>query len=160
MRLKKKLAQRAFVHDVKKHIDDIARKYILPEEGTMDFALMYLPSEPVYYEVVSDTELTDYARRRRVYPVSPTTLYAHLQMILLTFEGKKIESTSREILNLMRGVRKDYEKVEVHLTTLGSHIGNAYNKFSEVDRSFTLMGQKLSSSTQLEAKEKQLKLEE
>lgn len=156
---KKKLAQRAFVHDVKKHIDDIARKYILPEEGTMDFALMYLSSEPVYYEVVSDTELTDYARRRRVYPVSPTTLYAHLQMILLTFEGKKIESRSHEILKLMRGLHKDYEKVEINLSTLGSHLTNAYNKFSDVNHSFTLMGQKLSSSNQLETKAEQLKIE-
>lgn len=157
----KSRAKKAFARDVKKHVDDIARKYILPEENTMDFALMYLPSEPVYYEVASEPALTDYARRKRVYPVSPTTLYAHLQMILLTFEGKKIESRSREIFALMRAIQKDYEKVETHLGTLGSHIGNAFNKFSEVDRSFTLLGQKLSSSDSLEAseKQKQLKLE-
>ena len=125
----------------------------------MDFALMYMPSESVYYEVVNDTVLSDYARRKRVYPVSPTTLYAHLQMILLTFEGKKIESRSREIFALMRAIQKDYEKVETHLSTLGSHVSNAYNKFSEVDRSFTLMGQKISSSSQLGNQSDQPKLE-
>jgi len=142
-------SRRAFIRDVKKHINDISKKYILPEEGTMDFALMYLPSEPVYYEVVSDPTLSDYARRRRVYPVSPTTLYAHLQMILLSFEGKKIESRSREIFAIMRAIQKDYQKVDTNISTLGSHISNAFNKFSEVSRSFTLMGQKISSSTQI-----------
>lgn len=147
-----------FVKDVKKHIDDIAKKYILPEEGTLDFALMYLPSEPVYYEVVNDPSLTDYARRKRVYPVSPTTLYAHLQMILLSYEGKKIEASTREIFALMRAVQKDYDKVDSHLSILGSHLTNAFNKFSEVTGSFTLMGQKLTSSTRLESSDESLKL--
>ena len=155
----KQRAQKSFLRDVKKHIDDISKKYILPEEKTLDFALMYLPSEPVYYEVVNHPTLTDYARRKRVYPVSPTTLYAHLQMILLTYEGKKIESRSREIFVLMRAIQKDYDKVDSHLATLGSHVSNAYNKFSEVDRSFTLMGQKVSSSAQLGNKGEQLELD-
>jgi len=87
----KEIARRDFVRDVKKHIKDISEKYILPEEGTMDFALMYIPSEPIYYEVVNDMELTEYARKNRVYPVSPNTLYANLQVILLSFQGKDIE---------------------------------------------------------------------
>lgn len=143
-------AKREFLKDVRRHINDIAKKYILPEEGTMDFALMYVPSEPVYYEIVNATELTDYARNKRVYPVSPTTLYAHLQMILLSFEGKKIETRAREIFILLRAIQKDYEKVENHLGTLGGHIANAYNKFSEVTGSFARMGQKLTSTHRLE----------
>lgn len=143
-------AKREFARDVRRHVDDISRKYILPEEGTMDFALMYVPSEPVYYEIVSANELIDYARKKRVYPVSPTTLYAHLQMILLSFEGKKIESQAREIVALLRAIQKDYEKVDSHLGTLGSHIANAYNKFSEVTTSFTRLGQKLTTTQRLE----------
>ena len=141
--------KKEFIKDVRRHIDDIAKKYILPEEGTMDFALMYLPSEPVYYEVVNVVELSDYTRQKRVYPVSPTTLYAHLQMILLSFEGKKIESRAREIFSLLRSIKKDYEKVDSHLSTLGGHIANAYNKFSEVTHSFTHMGQKFMSTREL-----------
>ena len=80
--------QKEFIKDVKKHIDAISKKYILPEEGTMDFALMYVPSESVYYEVVNQTELMEHARRSRVYVVSPSTLYAHLQTILLSFDQK------------------------------------------------------------------------
>ncbi|MBI3576481.1 DNA recombination protein RmuC [Candidatus Gottesmanbacteria bacterium] len=70
-------AKKAFIADVKKHVSDIAKKYILPEEGTMDFALMYIPSESVYYEIANMNELMDFARRARVYPVSPNTLYAY-----------------------------------------------------------------------------------
>ena len=85
-------AEKEFIKDVKKHIDAISRKYIIPAEGTMDFALMYLPSESVYYEVVNQLDVLEYARNLRVYMVSPSTLYAHLQTILLSFEGKRIES--------------------------------------------------------------------
>jgi len=146
--------KKEFIKDVRHHIDDIAKKYILPEEGTMDFALMYVPSEPVYYEIVNVVDLSDYARQKRVYPVSPTTLYAHLQMILLSFEGKKIESQAREIFSLLRSIKKDYEKVDSHLSTLGGHIANAYNKFSEVTHSFTRMGQKLTLEDKMEPMEK------
>src|SRR6185437_5346612 len=59
--------QKEFVRDVKQHIDAIAKKYIVPEEGTMDFALMYLPSESIYYEIVNLNELMNYAKRNRVY---------------------------------------------------------------------------------------------
>jgi DNA recombination protein RmuC len=150
--------QKLFISDVKKHIKAISQKYILPEEGTMDFALMYVPSESVYYEIVNLTDLTEFAQKARIYPVSPSTLYAHLQMILLSFEGKKIEKKSREIFSLFRAIQGDYEKVEEKLTTLGSHIGNAYNKFSEVSRSYTLIGQKLQSGRQLEPDEEKPQL--
>jgi len=150
--------KRAFTKDVKKHIKTISQKYILPEEGTMDFALMYIPSEAVYYEIVNLIELAEFARKSRVYPVSPSTLYAHLRVILLSFEGKKIEKKSREIFVLLRAIQGDYSKVEEKLSTLGSHIGNAYNKFSEVARAYTLIGQKLHSSQELAPEEKTKKL--
>jgi DNA recombination protein RmuC len=141
--------KRIFVSDVKKHIRDISKKYILPEEGTMDFALMYIPSEPVYYEIANIPDLTNYARQYRVYPVSPTTLYAHLQMILLSFEGKKIEARSRQVFRMLRAINKDYEKTEGVLQVLGKHINNAYNQFSNALQSFSLLGQKLSSTQTL-----------
>ncbi len=146
----KEAARRQFVQDVKKHISDISKKYILPEEGTMDFALMYVPSEPVYYEVVNDTDLTDFARRERVYPVSPNTLYANLQVILLSFQGKEIEKRSHQLFALLRGIQKDYSKIGEGLSTLNRHITNSYNQMSNVSSEFALMGQKLSSTQNLE----------
>ncbi len=138
-----------FIRDVKSHIDTIARKYILPEEGTMDFALMYVPSESVYYELCQISEIGSFARKCRVYPVSPTTLYAHLQMILLSFEGKKLETKSREVFRLLRAIQGDYEKIDGNLNILGNHIKNAYNQMSNVFSSFSLLGQKLTSTRSL-----------
>lgn len=143
--------KKEFSRDVKKHIDDIAKKYILPEEGTMDFCLMYIPSEPVYYEVAANPELLDYARRKRVYAVSPTTLYAHLQVILLSFEGKKIETRSREIFALLRALKVDYEKVSENLAVLGKHVGNASSQLNNVLVSFQKMGKKLDTTKELES---------
>ena len=142
--------RKEFVRDVRKHIDDIAKKYILPEEGTMDFALMYIPSEAVFYEVADTTELMDYARRQRVYTVSPTTLYAHLQMILLSFEGKKIETKSREVFTLLRALKVDYNKVNEGLGVLGRHITNASSQFTNVSTSFGRIGKKLDTTKSLE----------
>jgi len=141
--------RKQFISDVKKHIDDIGRKYILPEEGTMDFALMYIPSEAVYYEVVNIQELSNFARRSRVYPVSPNTLYAHLQVLLLSFEGKDLELKSKEVFRILRAIQKDYGKVEENLSTLQKHLNNAYNMMSNVFSSFTQLGQKISSTQTL-----------
>lgn len=142
-------AKKEFIGDVKKHIEDISKKYILPEEGTMDFALMYIPSESVYYEVVNVQELSNFARRLRVYPVSPNTLYAHLQVILLSFEGKDLGAKSREVFRILRAIHKDYSKVEENLSTLQKHLNNAFNMMSTVFSSFTQLGQKISSTQNL-----------
>ncbi|HUD19442.1 MAG TPA: DNA recombination protein RmuC [Patescibacteria group bacterium] len=136
-------AKRDFISDVKKHVSDISKKYILPEEGTMDFALMYIPSESVYYEIANINDLMEFARGQRVYPVSPNTLYAHLQVLLLSFQGKELELKSREIFRLLRAIQKDYEKVEDNLSVLGKHVGNAYNTMGNVTSAFNLLGQKL-----------------
>ncbi len=142
--------QKEFTRDVKKHIDAISKKYILPDEGTMDFALMYLPSESVYYEIVNISELMEYAKRSRIYPVSPSTLYAHLQTILLSFEGKRIESRSKEVFKLLRALQMDYEKVNENLGVLGKHLTNATAQFSNVSTGFVQLGTKLQTTKQLE----------
>ena len=143
------LYHRQFVRDIRKHILDISRKYILPEEGTMDFALMYIPSESVYYEMVNVEELMRIAQKERVYPVSPTTLYAHLQTILLSFEGQKIEAKAKEVFSLLRAIQKDYSKVEDNMSVLQKHLNNAYNMMTNVLTSFSLLGQKITSTKSL-----------
>ncbi|HUS52149.1 MAG TPA: DNA recombination protein RmuC [Candidatus Bathyarchaeia archaeon] len=160
----KKAYEKEFVRDVKKHIDNISSKYILTEEGTIDYALMYLPSEAIYYEVVNNNQLFDYSGKKRVLPVSPMTFYAYLRAILMSFEGQKIEAKARQILASIRAVQKDYNKVEDNLSVLGKHIQNAYNQMSNVLSGFTLLGQKLSSTQALgegaDEKTKQLETKE
>jgi DNA recombination protein RmuC len=143
--------QKEFIRDVKKHIDAIAKKYILPDEGTMDFALMYLPSEAIYYEMVNIPDLMEFAKRSRVYPVSPSTLYAHLQTILLSFEGKRIEAKSKEVFKLLRALQIDYEKVSESMGVLGKHLTNASSQFSNVSTGFLQLGNKLQTTKQLES---------
>jgi DNA recombination protein RmuC len=143
------IGKKQLIQDVKKHIEDISKKYILPEEGTMDFALMYIPSEAVYYEIVNIPELSTLARRMRVYPVSPNTLYAHLQVLLLSFEGKDLEQKSKEVFRILRAIQKDYEKTNDNLSVLQKHLNNAYNMMSSVFTSFATLGQKISSTQNL-----------
>jgi len=145
-------AKKEFISDLKKHISDISKKYILPEEGTMDFALMYIPSESVYYEIVNMNEVMEIARKSRVYPVSPNTLYAHLQVLLLSFQGKELEQKSQEVFRLLRAIQKDYGKIDENLGVLGKHVTNAYNSMNTVSSSFSLLGQKLSQTRQLSDK--------
>lgn len=147
-------ARRQFIGDVKKHIEDISKKYILPDEGTMDFALMYIPSETVYYEMVNISELSSFARNHRVYPVSPNTLYAHLQVLMLSFEGKDLETKSKEVFRILRAIQKDYGKVEENLGTLQKHLTNAFNMMGNVYSSFGALGQKISSTQRLGESEK------
>ena len=145
----KKQAQKDFERDVRKHIDDISRKYILTEEGTIDYALMYVPSEAVYYEIVNNQDLFDYAGEKRVLPVSPTTFYAYMKAILMSLEGQKIETQAREILSALRAIQKDYGRVGENLGVLQKHLTNAYNMMSSVFSSFTQLGQKITSTQNL-----------
>jgi len=110
---------------------------------------MYIPSESVYYEVVNSSTLFDYAGAKRVLPVSPTTFYAYMRAILMSFEGQKIEAKAREILASLRAIQKDYSKVGDNLSTLQKHLNNAYNMMSSVVTTFTHLGQKITSTQSL-----------
>lgn len=132
-----------FLSDIKRHIQSISQKYILPDEGTLDFALMYVPSETIFYEIASQTSLLEFARKHRVYPVSPNTLYAHLQTILLSFEGQEIEAKSKQVLKLLKTLQKDYEKVNQSFQIMGKHLNNASSQFANTSQQFDLLGRKL-----------------
>ena len=103
----KKKISKEFENNVKTHIDAISEKYIVTDEETIDYALMYIPSESVYYEIVNRSALYDYATGNRVIPVSPMTFYAFLQSILISFEGQKIESQAKQVLQALRAIQKD-----------------------------------------------------
>jgi len=138
-----------FERDVKKHVDDIARKYILAEEKTVDYALMYIPSESVYYELINNEAVFDYAGANRVLPVSPMSFYAYIKAILISFEGEKIESKAKEILKILQAIKKDYQKTDEAFSVLNKHVTNAYNQSSQVAKTFSSLGQKLESTNLL-----------
>ena len=139
--------RKAFIRVIKSHIDDIADKYILPDEGTYDFALMYIPAENVYYETIikDDQEggLFPYALERCVIPVSPNSFYAYLQVIVRGLRGLKIEEKASEIMNQLSRLRIDEEKFKKDFETLGSHLTNARNKYDEASRKLSRFEDKL-----------------
>lgn len=140
--IKKKL-KKQFIADVKKHIEAISKKYIKIDEGTVDYSLMYIPSEAVYYEIINNQEIFDFAGENKVLPVSPISFYAYLKAVLMSLEGEKIQSQTKEILNLFRILKKDYQKMDEELSLLNRHLTNAYNQISNVLKSFSQIGQRL-----------------
>ncbi len=148
----KEKAKKEFIVDVKKHITDISRKYIQVSEGTTDYVLMYIPSEPVYYEIINNAQLFDFAGKMRVLPVSPISFYAYMKAILMSYEGARIQTQAKEILNLLKAIKKEYEKTNEALSILTKHITNAYNQIGQVSKSFLQLGQKL-NATQFSSKE-------
>jgi len=151
------MIRKDFERDVKKHVDDIARKYILSEEKTVNYALMYIPSESVYYELINNENIFDYAGANRVLPVSPMSFYAYIKAILISFEGEKIETKAKEILNILQAIKKDYQKTDEAFSVLNKHVTNAYNQTAQVAKTFSSLGQKL-DSTNLMSIEKEEKV--
>lgn len=119
-----------FIRDVKKHIDSISAKYILPNEGTLDFALMYIPAENVYYEIVlKEEEITEYAKSKKVIPISPLSLYSYLSVILVGLKGMEIEKNAKQILSQIGSLKICFENYLEEFNTLGGHINNAKSKY-------------------------------
>ncbi len=154
--LTQKQTQALFEKDVKKHIDDISKKYILTQEGTIDYALMYVPSESVYYEIVNSPTLMEYASEKSVLPVSPVTFYAYLRSIMMSFEGQKISQKAREVLSSIRAVAKEHEKLGEDLGTLSRHVQNSYNMMNNVQSDYIKLGQQISSTKNISVEEKKM----
>ena len=145
----RKQIKKEFANDVKKHIKSISGKYILVSEGTIDYALMYIPSESVYYEIINDGDLYDFAAKMSIVPVSPMSFYAYLKVILISFEGQRIQKQAKEILSLLQSMQKDYEKADEAMSILQKHISNAYNQTSQVSKNLMTLGQKIHSTSTL-----------
>ncbi len=129
--------RRMFFEDVKRRIDEVASKYIRPDEGTFNFAMLYIPAEGVYYEAFLNQdrgELYNYALSKRVIPVSPSTFYAYLQIILYGLKGLELERRAEQILDELSGLSRQLEYLMKALSVLGEHIKRASNKFEEVRR--------------------------
>lgn len=145
----KNRAKKQFVSDVKKHIDAIAAKYILPDEGTYDFALMYIPAENVYYETIikedgaEEKHLSYYAMTKHVVPVSPNSFYAYLQAIVLGLRGMKIEDRAKEIIEYLSRLQGDFSKFREEFALLGKHLAHAQSGFQNADRRLEQFSQKL-----------------
>lgn len=151
--------QREFLRDIKKHINDIAGKYILPQEGTVDFALMYLPSEPTYYEItLNQPEILDYGNQKKVYFISPNSFYYFLKIVMMGLEGAKIEEGTKKILQGMKAVQQEAIKFDGEFSTLATHIDHAKSASDRTRSRFGRLTEKIERLGELEAPEERKKL--
>jgi DNA recombination protein RmuC len=146
-------ARRDFSTAVRKHADSIAEKYILPDEHTLDYALMFVPSEGVFYEMLmtSDSKhgpLEEYCRGKRVFPVSPNTLYAFLSAILVTLQGQRMEENARHLMAGLAGLSKQIESFAEVYERLGSHLRNAQRSYEDADSRYTKIQNSLAQISQ------------
>jgi DNA recombination protein RmuC len=133
--------RRAFRRSLRERVDEIAERYIRPDEGTFDFALMYVPAEAVYYEAVvrdevfEDTEsISAYALGRRVLPVSPHTFYAFLTAVLHGLRGLEVERRSGEILESLSALEQHFDRFRRSYELVGRHLDHAIRQYQESSR--------------------------
>jgi DNA recombination protein RmuC len=124
--------RKLFLSDVRRHVTDIGHKYVCPPI-TLDFALMFIPAESVYYEVLLNDDVLEFARTKRVVPVSPNTLYAYLQAIAVGFRGLKIAQETRRIEQLLLGLRKNFDEFKEHFRLIGRHLDRARGQFIQAE---------------------------
>jgi DNA recombination protein RmuC len=152
----KRREKKAFASAIKRHADSIARKYILPDEGTYDFALMYIPAENVYYETIlrddlGEESLQSYLLSRRVIPVSPTSLYAYLQVIVLGLRGLRVETQARRLAQDLQRLCGELQRFQTDYTVLGKHLKNASGSFDEGNRRLEKFSDRLSNLAEPES---------
>jgi len=146
--------RRAFRRSLRERIDEIADKYIRPDEGTFEFALMYIPAESVYYEAVvrgesaqDDDSVVGYALRRKVIPVSPHTFYAYLAAVLHGLKGLEVEKQAREILESLGGLQQQFARFDAAYRLVGKHLDHATRQHAEAERQLGLIQERLEKIT-------------
>ncbi len=142
---KREQLEKLFRQDLKNRIEETA-KYIKPDEGTLDFAFMFIPAEAVYYDLLvnkigaikSNTrDLIDYAvREKHVHIVSPTSFYAYLQTILQGLRAMQIEESAKEIRKRVEMLGRHLINYEEYLQKLGNHLGTAVSSYNKASKEF------------------------
>jgi len=137
--------RKKFIQDIKNRINEISSKYILPAENTYDFALMYIPAENVYYEVIIKEDIFSYSMSKKVIPVSPNTFYAYLQVICLGLRGLKVEENAKIILKNLSALSVETDKFKEDFNILGNHLLNANTKYNDAQKHFEKVSERLTN---------------
>ncbi|HKW78735.1 MAG TPA: DNA recombination protein RmuC [Candidatus Limnocylindria bacterium] len=134
--------RRAFLQQVRRHVDAVER-YVSPQDGTIDYAFMYVPSEAIYYELTAgdvspdDPDILAYCADHHVIPASPNTLLAYLQVVALGVRGLAMQERTRELQQAIAQVRREFDLfVDLH-GQLGAHLDHATKKFDETARALS-----------------------
>jgi DNA recombination protein RmuC len=128
-------AERSFASDVAGHIKDISQRYIVPDEETFDFAVMYVPADGIYGEILRLSHrgrpLFEVAIEARVIPMSPLTMYGYLQTIAFGLKCLSIEKSAEKVLDFCGRLQRDMERFAGEYEVLGRHLSNARGKYEE-----------------------------
>lgn len=142
--------KKAFLKDVKKRIEEIHKKYILPQEGTFDYALMFIPSEGIYMEVSNDLETLNHARSKKVVIVGPNTLNVTLRAFLVSVRGQQISKAAQQVLSMINGIKQESDKFGRNLEVLGNHVKNTNNTMGTVIDGFSKLKTNISNAANLQ----------
>src|SRR3989344_7768573 len=143
--------EKNFVRDVKKHIDDISKKYILPQEKTYDFALMYVPAEAVYYEIIRNDNIMEYAKGRRVFLISPQAMYHYIHVLAQALRGRRVNEMAQQVLTYFAAIKQETVKFGESLSVLSRHVTNAKNAMDSVNSGFLKLSDKVERAAELQA---------
>jgi len=136
--------EKEFKSDLKKRIDETS-KYVRPEEGTTDFAFMFIPADGVFYNLLSQkvgtldintVDLVEYAFKKKVILVSPMTFYAYLQTVMQALKALTIEKKAVEIQKNVGDLARHLLAYEDHMTKLGSHLSTTVNAYNNAGKEF------------------------
>jgi DNA recombination protein RmuC len=132
--------EKLFVSDLKKRIEETS-KYIRPQEGTMDFAFMFIPHEAIYYDLIvnkigalkEETEnlIQRAAQKYKVIIVSPTSFLAYLQTVMQGLKALQIEETAKDIIKRVEELGKHLKAYEEYHGKLGNALGTTVNHFNK-----------------------------
>ena len=149
----KQIFQKKFVQDIKLNIDKISSKYILPSENTVDYALMYIPAEAIFHQIMfnlKDEDIADYARRKKITLTSPNTIYLTLKTIEHWFRDTQISKRTQEILKRLSKIQLDAQKLMEDFRKLGSHLRNASSAYENSEKRLSLFTERVEKLTESE----------
>ena len=149
---------RAFEVAVKRQVLSIKNKYIKPEHGTTDFALMFIPSEAIYYETIAEknylgtpSSIPEFAQDNQVFPASPNTLYAFLQIIVLSVNNLTIVKSARELQKQLALVQRDFDLFYARYQDIGKELDKASDAYRVGSGHIDRYKRRLDESLKLEA---------
>ncbi|MCH7852587.1 MAG: DNA recombination protein RmuC, partial [Candidatus Marinimicrobia bacterium] len=127
-------AKRKFLADVKNHIKDVAgRGYVSPADGTVDYAMVFIPNEAIYGFIhQNDASLLDYALEQRIILCSPITLYAVLSLVRQAVRNFAMEEKAGEIFKLLESFQKQWSKYIGQMDKLGRSLDSAQRDYQEL----------------------------
>lgn len=135
-----------FISAVKREIDSISSKYIKPEESTTDFALLYIPAEAVYYEIMfsmKDEDIVGYAQKKKIQLASPNTLKLSLSVIEHWIRDITVNKETKEIIKRLGTIAQDGKKLSESFAKLGKHISNVKGAFDDSEKRVELLTSKV-----------------